>query len=99
MNLSPEAKSALPELVRLRREIHQNPEMGFQEKRTAALVEKSLRAAGVETRRLCGTGVVGLVRGARPGPTMLLRADMDALPLSEENDVPYRSKSPGVMHA
>jgi metal-dependent amidase/aminoacylase/carboxypeptidase family protein len=99
MNLSTDARSSLPELVRLRREIHQYPEMGFQEKRTAALIEKTLKSAGVETKRVCGTGVVGLVKGAKPGPTLLIRADMDALPVTEENDVPYKSKIPGTMHA
>ncbi len=99
MNLSSEARSSLPELVRLRREIHRHPEMGFQEKLTSALIEKSLRSAGVEAKRLCGTGVVGLVKGAKPGPTLLIRADMDALPVTEENDVSYKSKTPGTMHA
>ncbi|MBI2899463.1 MAG: amidohydrolase [Planctomycetes bacterium] len=87
------------DLVRLRRDLHSHPEPGFQEKRTSAIVERTLRAAGIETKKLCGTGVVGLVRGARPGPTLLIRADMDALPVTEENEVPYRSKVPGRMHA
>lgn len=99
MTISDEVKKAFPELVRLRRDIHAHPEPGFREKRTSALIEKHLRTAGVETRRVCGTGVIGLVRGAKPGPTLLIRADMDCLPVVEENDVPYRSRTPGAMHA
>ncbi len=99
MNLSPETRAAMPELVRLRRAIHQHPELGFQEKRTSELILKSLRSSGVEAKRLCGTGVVALVRGGKPGPTLLVRADMDGLPVDEENGISYRSRVPGVMHA
>jgi len=99
MNLSPEVKQSFPSVVRLRRAIHTYPERGFEEKRTCALIERTLRSAGVETKRICGTGVVGLVRGARPGPTILIRADMDGLPVVEENAVPYKSKNVGTMHA
>lgn len=99
MNISEEVRKSYPELVRLRRDIHAHPEPGFQEKRTSTLIEKSLRSARVEIRRVCGTGVIGLVRGAKPGPTLLIRADMDCLPVIEENDVPYRSRAPGLMHA
>ena len=83
-----------------RRQLHQHPELGFQEHRTAAFVAERLRLLGLEVRTgVAETGVVGLLRGGRPGKTVLLRADMDALPIQEENDVPYRSRTPGVMHA
>jgi amidohydrolase len=97
--LSSDTRAAAADLVAIRRDIHQHPEPGFQEKRTSALIEQTLKRLGIETKRMCGTGVVGLLRGGKPGPTMLMRADMDALPVTEENDVPYRSRSNGFMHA
>ncbi|MCC6173761.1 MAG: amidohydrolase [Chloroflexi bacterium] len=88
------------ELVRDRRHLHANPELGFEEHQTAAYVTSRLRALGIDTRIGVGrTGVLGTLEGARPGKTVLLRADMDALPIEEENDVPYRSMRRGVMHA
>ncbi len=92
-------KKATPEVVRLRRQIHQYPERGFQEEKTASLIEKVLSSCGIQHKRLCKTGVVGLIKGGKPGPTILFRADMDGLPVTEENDLPYKSKIPGVMHA
>jgi amidohydrolase len=87
-------------IVADRRTIHSRPELGYQEKETAALVEARLQDLGIEYRGgVGGTGVIGLVRGARPGPTVLLRADMDALPITEESDETYVSQHPGVMHA
>ncbi len=98
--VSPEVRAATPELIRIRRDLHAHPELGFQEFRTAARVAKRLRALGLEVKTgIAKTGVVGLLRGARPGPVVLWRADMDALPVLEENDVPYRSRTRGVMHA
>ena len=91
-----------------RRDIHQNPELGNREFRTSKLVADRLRELGIETRTgIAHTGVVGLLSGARPGRVVALRADMDALPVSEEVDVPFRSKvrtkydgqEVGVMHA
>jgi amidohydrolase len=99
MALSGEVRRSLRELVSIRREIHRYPEEGFRERRTASLIRGRLRAYGVEHRAMCGTGTVAIVRGARPGPTFLIRADMDALPVVEENRVPYASKNRGVMHA
>ncbi|MBC5824020.1 MAG: amidohydrolase [Candidatus Eremiobacteraeota bacterium] len=87
------------QVVDWRREIHRHPELGFQEKRTSALVERELRGAGIETSRVAGTGVVGVLRGSRPGKTIALRADMDALPLDERSGEPFSSEVPGVMHA
>jgi amidohydrolase len=88
------------ELVAVRRDLHQHPEIGFEEVRTSGIVAARLRALGLEPRTGVGrTGVVAVVRGGRPGKTVLLRADMDALPIQEENDTPYRSQTPGRMHA
>jgi amidohydrolase len=88
------------EMVATRRDFHQHPELGFEEKRTSARVVERLRALGLSPRSGIGrTGVVAEVRGGKPGRSVLLRADMDALPIQEESDVPYRSQNPGVMHA
>ncbi|MDI6771258.1 MAG: amidohydrolase [bacterium] len=88
------------ELVALRRDLHAHPELAFQEERTAGIVEARLRAAGLEVRTgLARTGVVGVLRGGKPGRTVLIRADMDALPIQEASEAPYRSRIPGCMHA
>jgi amidohydrolase len=93
----------MPGVVADRRDFHEHPELAFQEVRTAGIVADRLRALGVEDVRtgIAGTGVTGLIRGTKAGGgrTVLLRADMDALPIHEENDVPYCSQHPGVMHA
>jgi amidohydrolase len=90
----------LQELVAVRRDLHAHPELAFEEVRTAGIVAGRLRALGLEARTGVGkTGVIATVRGGKPGRTVLLRADMDALPIQEENDVPYRSQAPGKMHA
>ena len=90
----------IEELIEVRRDLHAHPETAFEETRTAALVAERLRTLGLEPRTgVGGTGVIATIRGARPGRTVLLRADMDALPVQEENDVPYRSRNPGRMHA
>jgi amidohydrolase len=87
-------------LSETRRRVHQHPEMGFEEVQTAALVAERLAALGLEVRTgVARTGVVGLLRGARPGRTLLLRADMDCLPVDEATGAPYASKTPGRMHA
>jgi len=90
----------LEEMVDTRRDLHAHPELAFEETRTAALVAERLRALGLTPRTGVGkTGVLATIRGGKPGKTVLLRADMDALPIQEENAVPYRSQSPGKMHA
>ena len=87
-------------VVRTRREIHALPELGFQERRTAQKVAADLRRLGIDTvEGIAKTGVVGVIKGGRPGKTVMLRADMDALPMTEENDVTYRSQVNGAMHA
>ena len=87
------------ELIALRRDFHRNPELGFEEHRTAQVIETYLKDLGLTTRRMAGTGVVALLEGSSPGPVLMLRADMDALPVQEENDIDYISQNPGVMHA
>ena len=87
------------DVIGWRRSIHEHPELGFEEERTSALVEKTLRAAGIETTRVAKTGFVGVLKGGRPGKTIAFRADMDALPLDERSGETFSSKVPGVMHA
>jgi amidohydrolase len=90
----------LDEVVATRRDLHEHPELGFEEHRTAAIVADRLRALGYDVHTGIGqTGVVGVLAGAKPGKTVMLRADMDALPIDEENDVAYRSRTPVHMHA
>jgi len=95
-----EATTLYDDMVRVRRDLHRHPELGFQETRTAGIVAETLTGLGVETQTGVGqTGVVGLLEGSRPGPTVLLRFDMDALPIQEEINHAYVSTNPGVMHA
>jgi amidohydrolase len=96
MQVAPEIVSRTIEVRRL---IHRHPELGFEEERTAALVESELDAMGVEHRRVAKTGVVGIIRGARRGHVAGLRADMDALPVTEKSGEPFASEVPGKMHA
>jgi len=89
-----------PKMVELRRDLHMHPELGNRETRTGALVAARLRALGLDVRYpVARTGVLAVLRGGLPGRTAALRADMDALPIQETNDVPYKSRVPGVKHA
>jgi amidohydrolase len=100
MNISPEVKALSAEMTSLRRDLHAHPELGFQEVRTAGIIAKRLTELGYTVRTGLGkTGVTGLLRGGKPGKIVLLRADIDALPIREETDVPWRSETTGVMHA
>ena len=99
MNIRDTVTAYTEELITLRRDFHAYPELGFQEFRTAEVVEQYLQALGLETVRCAGTGVTAVLEGRRPSPVLLLRADMDALPLQEENTFSYASKHHGVMHA
>ena len=96
-----EANALYDDLVATRRDLHMHPELGFQEVRTARIVAERLGALGYEVVTGVGkTGVVGLLAGEQPGArTVLLRFDMDALPIEEANTADYRSQTPGVMHA
>ena len=100
--------AVMPKVIAWRRDIHEHPELSNQEVRTAALVEKHLRALGLEVQPNVGkTGVIGILRGGKPGPVVALRADMDALPVTELVDLPFKStvrtmyngQEVGVMHA
>lgn len=96
-----QAATLAPRLVETRRDLHRHPELGFRETRTARLIADRLRALGFdEVREQIGvTGVVGVLKGARPGKVVAVRADMDALPIPELIDVPYKSTVPNVKHA
>ncbi len=84
----------------LRRDFHRNPELGFRETRSAGIVVRELNQMGLEvTAGIAETGVVAQLEGAQPGPVVLMRFDMDALPIQEETGVEYASQNPGVMHA
>lgn len=94
------AQELADELSQTRREIHSHPELAFCEQRTARLICSRLEQIGIEFEVGIGeTGVAGLIRGSKPGRTLLLRADMDALPVTELTGVPYASQSEGIMHA
>jgi amidohydrolase len=90
----------LPKLVKLRRELHQHPELGYSEFRTSQRVARELKKLGIKVKTgVAKTGVVGVLAGKKKGKTVALRADMDALPITEETNLPYKSKRPGLMHA
>ena len=94
------AKKYAPEFIEIRHQIHANPELSYQEFETSAFVQNKLTELGIPFEVKATTGVVGLIKGKNPDTKITaLRADMDALPILEENDVPYKSKNPGVMHA
>lgn len=103
-----EAKVIEPKLIEWRRYLHQNPELSNQEKKTGAYIVAHLKSLGIEVQYpVAKTGVVGILRGGRPGPVVALRADMDALPVTERGSLPFASKEKalfngqetGVMHA
>jgi len=113
MNIRREILELNDELIRIRRDLHMHPELGFEEFRTADIIDARLTELGLQTRRLAKTGVVAVLEGSAgatggteggptggtAGPTLMLRADIDALPVQEENDVPYKSLNDGIMHA
>ena len=89
-----------PRLIEIRRDIHAHPETAFEEVRTSAAISRELTRLGIFHETGIGrTGVVGMIEGGRPGPTLLIRADMDALPIHEQTGLPYASTIPGRMHA
>ncbi|MDA4128595.1 MAG: carboxypeptidase CpsA [Thaumarchaeota archaeon] len=95
-----DAKKIEPEILKIRRWVHQNPELSYHEKETAKLVARELEKLGIEVKTgVGGTGVLGILKGSKPGRVVALRADMDALPVDERSNVPFKSKVPGVMHA
>ena len=95
-----EALAMKEQLVAWRRDFHRHPELAYQEVRTSGIVAKHLGDLGLEVQTGVGkTGVIGVLDGAQPGPVVMLRFDMDALPIQEENETDYVSQNPGVMHA
>jgi amidohydrolase len=100
IDIKKEIEDLTPELVELRRLLHRHPEPGFQEVWTGNTVAEKLRELGYEVKSgIAKTGVMGLLRGGKPGKTLLLRADIDALTIEEKNELDYRSEDPGAMHA
>ncbi len=100
MEIKKQVGNLKDELISLRRDFHKHPELGFEEWRTSEIVSDYLESLGLEVKRgIAKTGVVGLLRGKKAGRTILLRADMDALPIQEENEIPYKSINEGKMHA
>jgi amidohydrolase len=94
------AEALAPQLVAIRRDLHAHPELAFEETRTAGIVAAELARLGIAHRTGLGrTGVLGMIEGGRPGPTLAIRADMDALPIHEETGLPFASTVPGRMHA
>lgn len=94
------AEAIKDELIRIRRDIHAHPEIGFKERRTSELIKRELEKLGIEVTANVGvTGVVGLLKGRNPGKTLLIRADMDCLRIEEKNDLEYKSQNKGLMHA
>ena len=99
MSVLPDIAAFTDDLTALRHDFHRHPEIGFQEHRTAARIADLLHGWGVEvTTGIGGTGVVGVLEGSRPGRTIGLRSDMDALPMEERTNLPYASVNPGVFH-
>ena len=107
VELAPLVAAEQAKVVAWRRDIHQHPELSNREVRTSKLVAAHLKSLGLDVETYANTGVVGLLKGGQPGPTVALRADMDALPVTEQTQVPfmshatvtYRGETVGVMHA
>lgn len=100
MNVLPEVAAKKDYLVSVRRHLHKNPERSMEETATSAYIEEQLDSMGIVSRRIGQTGLLGIITGEKGrGKTVLLRAEVDALPIQEENNVPYCSQTAGVMHA
>ncbi len=100
MSIKEEAESLKDKLVQYRRHLHMHPELGFQEYETSKFIQEKLKELGLEPKVWAKTGVTAEIKGEKgDGKTLLIRADMDALPVTEANDVPYKSKNEGVSHA
>lgn len=98
-DIKKEVEALKDELIELRRDFHRYPELGYQEFRTSQIVFNYLQQLGIGAKMVTKTGVVGLLKGSREGKTVLLRADMDALPQQEKTGLPYQSLHEGIMHA
>lgn len=94
------AKKYAPDFIDIRHHLHAHPELSYQEFETSKFIQQQLTSMGIPFRVMATTGVTGIIEGKNPGSRIIaLRADMDALPIKEENDIPYKSKNEGVMHA
>ncbi len=99
-NMKAEVKAITPHLIAWRRDFHRHPELGFQEHRTAGIIARVLGDLGYEVQTgVANTGVVGVLEGQQSGPVIMLRFDMDALPIQEQSEAEYASQRAGVMHA
>ena len=99
MDIDKRIDEIFDELVEIRRDLHKNPELSQNEYRTQEKIREYLDMWGIENYPCADTGVVGIIKGKGRGKTLGIRGDIDALPLQEKNNVPYRSLTPGVMHA
>jgi amidohydrolase len=100
MNIKETVAQLTPSMLEMRRDLHRHPELAFQEVRTSAKLAEFLEGLGLEVQRgIAGTGLVTSIKGSKPGKTVLVRADIDALPIHEDSGVEYTSETPGVMHA
>ncbi len=94
------ARRYAPDFISIRHHLHAHPELSYQEFKTSAFVQQKLAGMGIPHHVMAETGVVGMIEGKHPGSRIIaLRADMDALPIKEENNIPYKSTNEGVMHA
>jgi amidohydrolase len=99
-NLELQARNLHTKVITLRHELHQHPELAFEEQQTARVVAQALTGLGLDVQTGVGkTGVMGLLEGSEPGPTVMVRCDMDALPIDEQSSAAYVSQTPGKMHA
>src|SRR5688572_32887949 len=99
-NIKELARDYAPSFVEVRHHLHAHPELSYQEFETSKFIQNKLNEFGIAYNVMATTGVVGLIEGKNPGKKIIaLRADIDALPISEENNLPYKSKHQGVMHA
>lgn len=99
MDIKQEVTALENEMVSLRRDFHRHPELGLHEVRTSKIIVDYLNELGLEVRRCTETGVIGVLKGKQPGRTIMLRCDIDALPVQEETGLPFASETPGIMHA
>jgi len=98
LNISPDVKKMEKKIIEHRRQVHMYPELGFKEFKTQKYILDNLKRIGLKGKKVAGTGVVALLKGRKPGKTILLRSDMDALPMQEDTGLPFASKHKGVGH-
>ena len=99
MDIKREVKELEQDMIELRRTFHRHPELGLHEVWTSGVIERYLQDLGLDVRRCTDTGVIGVLKGDHPGKTIMLRCDIDALPVTEETGLPFASENPGRMHA